>query len=1209
MAITEDASTPAIATVSDAGTSTASTKTITSASFSPPANTLLVALVNGGWGNSATNAEAASVTDSVGGTWTAGPAAVGTNTSARGVGAVFYRYLSSAPGAMTVTATVTNMCGGRQLAVRVLNGAASNQTGAGTGTSVFTTATTSGTVSVTTTVTGSVVYGVNDNCGNASAFTASGTTSVLASGDFNDTADTVRLVSWKATSATGTPGATTFGVTWTTAAVNNVAAMEILPQTSTTFSGSANLAGVGALTANATVIPGAPHVAMAAVAALTVTPIVPVIPQFPAIPRDVAVELFLNNTWLDATSDVRAAAGIDITRGRPNEASASQPSTCAMTFDNRSGNYSPRNPVGAYYGQIGRNTPIRVAVGLATDTFTRTVTGGWGNADTGQTWTATNTGALIPAGFGVGGGVGTHSMASATDYRYTTLGTPGWRDVEVAATFTLPFTTVTGASVFPGSVILRWQNPTAGWYTVQPRIDTNGHVMLGMVYGDGSILTAFVDTGIIHSSSQALRVRAQIEGQTLRGKIWPAAGSEPYRWQVTANDVSHPTAGAIGILSTTAAGNTNTYPMVFSYDNVKVRSPRFFGEVASWPQRWDTAGIDITAPIEAAGVTRRLGQGQSPVSSTLFRGETNQSPLPKAYWPCEDGADSAFIVSGIGGPPMSINTITSPAVSNSATATTKFAAYTGFVASAPIPTVGATTTWVGVVPTYTATNSATISFITNIGATAIVDAGTIATLKMAGSNTTWRIRYRTLPGPPVIVGDLSVTVDNASGTNIHDSGPIAFAINEQNILIKLSVTQNGTGVDYNIATLQVGQDVAQFVAHTVASTTVTQATQVVIAEFGELPTTPIGHIGVVDYVGSAFDLAIQLKAYSGETALARIKRLCTQISVPLSYFGDLSGNALTDTTLMGAQHVDTALNIITECANTELGTLTEPRGDTGLLYRTRASLYNQYLTALLDYMGGQVAPPFQPVDDDQLTRNDLTVTRRDGTFATAALLTGRMSILDPSAGGVGIYDTAVTVNVATDDQLPDIAGWLLNVGTVDQTRYPQVRVDLANPKVSADPALTAGILDLAVDDFFQIVNPKPGQTPDEINLIARGYSEHISTFEHSITINAAPEVPYDIARLDTPGAKFATTGSTLTGGVTATATSLSVATASGALWTTSPAAMPILITVGGERMNVTAVTGTTSPQTFTVTRSVNGVVKTQTAGTAVQLSFPLAIPL
>ena len=39
-------------------------------------------------------------------------------------------------------------------------------------------------------------------------------------------------------------------------------------------------------------------------------------------------------------------------------------------------------------------------------------------------------------------------------------------------------------------------------------------------------------------------------------------------------------------------------------------------------------------------------------------------------------------------------------------------------------------------------------------------------------------------------------------------------------------------------------------------------------------------------------------------------------------------------------------------------------------------------------------------------------------------------------------------------------------------------------------------------------------------------------------------------------------------------------------------------------MTVTDITGTSSPQTFTVTRSVNGVVKAQASGADVRLWFP-----
>jgi hypothetical protein len=93
-----------------------------------------------------------------------------------------------------------------------------------------------------------------------------------------------------------------------------------------------------------------------------------------------------------------------------------------------------------------------------------------------------------------------------------------------------------------------------------------------------------------------------------------------------------------------------------------------------------------------------------------------------------------------------------------------------------------------------------------------------------------------------------------------------------------------------------------------------------------------------------------------------------------------------------------------------------------------------------------------------------------------------------------------------------------------------------------------------------------------------------------------------------PAAKVETDGSTLAAGVSKTATTLSVATP-GALWTTNPIDLPIPLEVGGEVMSVTAISGTTSPQIFTVTRSVNGVSKTQAAGAKVRLARSAVAPL
>ena len=75
--------------------------------------------------------------------------------------------------------------------------------------------------------------------------------------------------------------------------------------------------------------------------------------------------------------------------------------------------------------------------------------------------------------------------------------------------------------------------------------------------------------------------------------------------------------------------------------------------------------------------------------------------------------------------------------------------------------------------------------------------------------------------------------------------------------------------------------------------------------------------------------------------------------------------------------------------------------------------------------------------------------------------------------------------------------------------------------------------------------------------------------------------------------------------VSASATSLSVSSV-GVVWadTVSDAAeFPFDIMVEGERMTVTAISGTTSPQTFTVTRAVNGVSRPHSAAAEVHVYY------
>lgn len=79
----------------------------------------------------------------------------------------------------------------------------------------------------------------------------------------------------------------------------------------------------------------------------------------------VQVELYINGSWVDITSYVMVrdnSGEISITRGRRDEGSSTEQSSCQLTLNNRDGRWSPRNPAGPYYGRIGRNTAIRISV-------------------------------------------------------------------------------------------------------------------------------------------------------------------------------------------------------------------------------------------------------------------------------------------------------------------------------------------------------------------------------------------------------------------------------------------------------------------------------------------------------------------------------------------------------------------------------------------------------------------------------------------------------------------------------------------------------------------------------------------------------------------------------------------------------------------------------------------------------------------------------
>ena len=619
-----------------------------------------------------------------------------------------------------------------------------------------------------------------------------------------------------------------------------------------------------------------------------------------------------------------------------------------------------------------------------------------------------------------------------------------------------------------------------------------------------------------------------------------------------------------------------------SVDNGENKNYRFWGEVTAWPEDWDGTDTDVWVDVEAAGILRRLNQGTTPLHSTMYRGLTSAATTaPVAYWPCEDLSQATSVASAIGGTPMSL--VGSPSLG----------ADTGFACSAPLPTMN-NGSLVGTIPTYTVTGQSQVRFLLYLP-TAPPDGTQLVKVRATGSVPYWVVAYGT-GGGLAIKG-----IDTDGLTVLCNSGAVGFGVDGQRIRVSMELTQNGANVNYTINTTSVTTGSVLTFGGTFSSQTVGQFTAITVCPGQTLADGVLGHISVQSDVTSAFDLAGQVTAFIGETVNSRIARLCSEEGVNYTSVGTQSSDT------MGPQLPAKFLDLIQECVDVDQGVLFERETAFGLAYKARASLYNQSARLTLSYPGHQLAAIPRPVPDDQNVRNDITVSRPSGSSAHASLDVGALSTLPPP-NGVGVYQDTPTLNVEFDNDLQQHAAWRVHLGTVDEPRYPAISINMAHPAVAP---LRDDALRVLFGARVAVTSP-PSRLGGDISQLVIGIPETLTHFEHRLTFVCQPESPYRVATLDdTTYGLPDTGGSTLADDMTPTSTTVRVATTSPAspLWTVDPAQFPFDVTVTGEQMTVTNITGASSPQTFTVTRSVNGVVKTHQVGDDIRLTHPMILAL
>jgi hypothetical protein len=576
--------------------------------------------------------------------------------------------------------------------------------------------------------------------------------------------------------------------------------------------------------------------------------------------------------------------------------------------------------------------------------------------------------------------------------------------------------------------------------------------------------------------------------------------------------------------------------------------------------------------VVSAGISRRLRQGETPLKCALTRAII--ALLPIVYWPLDDGTLSTSGGCVVPGEPGFIGLGTS----------IEFSKVDGpYGAPSKMPELAADIATgepvLSVVPASSTGNSWTIDML--VYAKKVGVFSFFMPFLADSTDGTLIVQAVWTDGGTI---QLIINITQKSGAAYVNLSPAIDIFDSLWHQIRIEVSQSGGTVTLEafLDDVSLGNDSDSFTPGAITSVSILSN------PLSTLASGSIGHIAVYSGVSTSSTFAA-VGGYNGESAYTRSIRLCAEEGVAFSAYTDTASHR---TQKMGPQGVDTFLNLLKKCSYADCGILYDKIGELHFKTSRYIGLYRTPIT----FSYSDLVPTPQIKNDDRDFRNDVTVKRTNGSLARAVLSAGPMSTSD-----IGVYSTSLEKNLSDDSVLIHHANHHLHVGTIEDPRFQSVTIDL-----DANPSIIAAAESITIGKWIKIEDIPIEDSPDDITMIVTSVSGTIGTHRRTITIQGIPGASMRMATYGGSDSRYASSGSTLASDVTSTSTSLSVVP--GAVrWVTaadSSTSIPFDVVVGGERMTVTAVVGTSSPQTFTVARSANGIVKAHSAGAGVQIYNP-----
>lgn len=870
---------------------------------------------------------------------------------------------------------------------------------------------------------------------------------------------------------------------------------------------------------------------------------------------DVKVEAQLGS-WVDITTSVRLVEGIEITRGRSDEAQFVDRGTCHFSLNNPDGQFSPNNPTGSYYGYLNRNARMRVSVA---DSTSRLECPSLADYLISPSLTGAHASTPDSAGLSVTGDIDLRADVDLWDWTSSMDLAGKWTPSPLSLSYQLSIGwggagkiriawSVDGTTILSASSTRAIPEPHYGRRAVRATLDVNNgaggwtarfytaSTMAGTWVELGDPVTGAGVTSIYNGTQSALvgyRARMGstyyavqfydgIAGTLRASPDFTAQSEAPASFVDSVGNTWTPTGGA----------------------KVTKRSMRFTGMMSEWPQKWDRSGRDVTTRMTCYGYLRSIADGAT-LRSPYYRAMTQLwtggavADRPVAYWPLEDGQGATTAATAApNSQPMLI------------TGTASFGSHSEFPASAPLPTMNGAA-FFGAIPSHVATGTYRATALIGFPDSGIPDGTVLLRISTTGGTATrWDVIYNT-------GGLLTLAAYNSSGASVLSYGPAAFGVDGLNLRLQLLIVQDGADIDWQYGTLSPGASIGLSSSGTLAGRTIGTAKYAYLNPGRALTDTAMGHLVIQTSVGTFWDQSAALAAHANETAGARFLRLCDEEDIQGLVAGSSASSAP-----MGAQQIETLQGLLQACATTSGGVLLESRRFNGVVLQLPSSIYSQSPTATLAYMNLQ---DMSDSPDDMLVANDVTVSNPAGSTARSTLETGALSVQRPP-NGIGSSSRSYSVNPAGDDLMKPLADWYLSQGTTSGPRFPLIDLNLQSSTFSA--ALADAVRAIDVTRGCVVTDAPAWVSFDDVSLVVQGMQESLSAVQHRFQLSCSPSAPWTVGEYDDGVSRYTTLGSTVKTATAAGVTTLPVYTPIGQGWAFTDGSYDLL--VSGERVTASA---------------------------------------